>query len=78
MIGAELGYFRHYDSIGPTAFVGDALYIGPNFYYRLSRKTFMSGAWATQIAGHSTEESGSLNLNDFSRHRGKLKFAVEF
>ena len=78
VIGAEVGYFRHYDSIGLNTFVGDALFIGPTFYYKLSRKTFMTAAWATQVAGRSTEVPGALNLTEFSRQRGKLKFAVEF
>jgi hypothetical protein len=78
VIGAEVGYFRHYDSTGLSAFVGDALYVGPTLYYRISRKTFMTAAWGTQVAGHSTEVPGTLNLTDFSRHRAKLKMAVEF
>jgi hypothetical protein len=78
VVGAEVGYFRHYDAIGVSTFTGDALYVGPTFYYKLSRKTFMTAAWATQVAGRSTEVPGALNLTDFSRQRGKLKFAVEF
>jgi hypothetical protein len=38
----------------------------------------MTAAWATQVSGHSTEDPGTLNLHDFSRHRAKLKLAFEF
>ena len=77
-VGVEAGYFRHYDSFDLGAFTGDALFVGPTLYLQTSRKTFITAAWATQVLGSSTEEPGPLNLGEFSRHRGKLKFAVEF
>jgi hypothetical protein len=39
---------------------------------------FMTAAWNTQVAGRDLENGGSLNLTEFSRHRAKLKVAVEF
>ena len=78
VIGAEVGYFRHYEGAALNTFEGDALYLGPTFYWKFARKAFLSGAWATQIAGRSNDEPGSLNLREFSRHRAKLKLAVEF
>lgn len=78
LIGAEVGYFRHYDGIGLNSYTGDALYVGPTLYLQLTRKSFMTAAWGTQVAGHSVEEGGTLNLVDFPRHRARLKFAVEF
>jgi hypothetical protein len=78
VIGAELGYFRHYDGIGFSTYTGDALFLGPTLYLRLARKAFISAAWATQIHGHEVGNSAPLNLAEFSRQRGKLKFAVEF
>jgi hypothetical protein len=77
-VGAELGYFRHYEGVGLEHFEGDAWYLGPTLYYQLTRKSFMTAAWATQIAGSSVDDPAPLNLAEFTRHRGKLKFAFEF
>lgn len=77
-IGAEAWYLRHYDGIWFNTFTGDAVYVGPTIYVQLTRKIFMTAAWNTQVAGHEVDGSGSLDLADFSRHRAKLKLAVEF
>jgi hypothetical protein len=78
LLGAEAGYFRHYQGIGMNTFTGDAFYLGPTLYLQLARKIFMTAAWSTQVAGHAVDDPGSLNLADFSRNRAKLKFAFEF
>ena len=78
-VGAEVWYLRHYDGIWFNTYTGDAVYLGPTIYVRLNRKAFMTAAWGTQIVGHDVDIPGStLNLAEFSRQRGKLKFAVEF
>jgi hypothetical protein len=78
LVGAELGYFRHYEGLGFNAYTGDALFLGPTLYVQLARKAFMTAAWATQISGHAVDDPHALNLADFPRHRAKLKFALEF
>ncbi|HEX2655271.1 MAG TPA: hypothetical protein VHN11_16680 [Xanthobacteraceae bacterium] len=78
LVGVELDYYRHYDGLAFNTYTGDALYLGPTLFTRFSPKTFMSAAWGYQIAGHEVGESSTLNLAEFSRHRAKLKFAVEF
>jgi hypothetical protein len=77
-VGAELWYMRHYDSIGPNNYTGDAVFIGPTLHVQLTRKAFMTAAWNAQIAGTEVGGSSPLNLAEFSRHRAKLKVAVEF
>ena len=78
-VGAELWYLRHYDGIWFNTNTGDAVYVGPTLYVRLSRKAFVTAAWNTQVRGHDVDVPGStLNLAEFSRHRAKLKLAVEF
>lgn len=77
-IGAEVWYLRHYDGAWLNRFTGDAIYVGPTLYVQLARKMFLSAAWNTQIAGHDVETPDALNLSEFSRHRAKLKVAVEF
>jgi len=78
LIGAEVWYLRHYDGFDLAQFTGDAVHVGPTLYVQLSRKTFMKAAWNTQVAGRDLENPGALNLSEFSRHRAKLKLAVEF
>ena len=78
LIGAEVWYLRHYDGFDLAQFTGDAVYVGPTLYVQLSRKMFMKAAWNTQVAGRDLENPGALNLSEFSRHRAKLKVAVEF
>jgi hypothetical protein len=78
-IGAEVWYLRHYDGIWFNTFTGDAVYVGPTMYVQLNRKMFMTAAWNTQVKGRDVDDPcASLNLSEFSRHRAKLKFAVEF
>jgi hypothetical protein len=77
-IGVEVGYFRHYDGIGLNEFTGEALFVGPTMFLQLSPKSFITAAWATQVSGHTVGDPGHLELDEFSRQRGKLKFAYEF
>lgn len=77
LVGVEVGYFRHYDGNGFNVFTGDALYVGPTLYVQLTRKAFMTAAWATQVSGRAVGDPNPLDLADFSRNRAKLKFALE-
>jgi hypothetical protein len=77
-VGAEVWYLRHYDGIWFNTFTGDAVYVGPLIYIQINPKMFMTAAWNTQVGGHEVDMPGALDLGDFSRHRGKLKLAVEF
>jgi hypothetical protein len=78
LVGVEAGYFRHYDGLGFNVYTGDAFYLGPTLYYQLTNKSFVTAAWGEQIAGHAVGDPNPLNLAEFSRHRAKLKVAVEF
>jgi len=78
VVGAEVWYLRHYETIGLSQFTGDAVYVGPNIYVQLNNKMFVTAAWNTQISGREAGEPGKFDLTDFSRQRIKLKFAFEF
>ena len=77
-IGADLWYLRHYDGLTFRTFTGDAVYLGPTFFWHISRKVLMSAAWETQIAGHEIGIPGPFDLTDFSRTRARLLFEFEF
>lgn len=77
-IGAEIWYLRHYEGAFFNTYTGDAVYAGPTIYVQLDRKMFLAASWNSQIAGHEVDGLAPLNLAEFSRHRAKLKLAVEF
>ena len=77
-IGADLWYLRHYDGAAFNSFTGDAVYLGPTFYWKIAPKVLMSAAWEAQVAGHQPGVSGALDLADFSHHRARLLFEFEF
>jgi len=77
-IGADLWYLRHYDGAAFNSFTGDAVYLGPTFYWKIAPKVLMSAAWEAQVAGHQPGVGGGLDLADFSQHRARLLFEFEF
>jgi hypothetical protein len=78
VIGADLWYLRHYDGTFFNSFTGDAVYLGPTFYWKIAPKVLMSAAWETQIAGRETGVGSNLDLTDFSRSRARLLLEFEF
>ncbi len=79
LVGAEVRYLRHYDGAWMNSFTGDAVFVGPTFYMQLSPKMFVSAAYNVQVAGSEVDNpDAGLNLTEFTRHRAKLKVAVEF
>jgi len=79
LVGAEVWYLRHYDGIWFNSFTGDAVYVGPTLFVQIAPKMFIAAAWNVQIHGSEVDDPGAkLNLAEFSRHRAKLKVAVEF
>jgi hypothetical protein len=77
-IGADLWYLSHYDGAVFNSFTGDAVYLGPTFYWHITLKILMSAAWEAQIAGREVGVSSALDLTDFSRERARLLLEFEF
>lgn len=82
LIGGEVWYLRHYDSLGLNDYTGDAVLVGPTLYVQLTRKAFITAAWNTQVAGHEVDAGivnpAPFNLTEFQRNRARLKLGVEF
>ena len=78
VIGADLWYLRHYDGTAFGTFTGDAVYLGPTLFWKISSKVLMSAAWQTQVAGREVGVMPALDLTDFSRQRARLLFEFEF
>jgi hypothetical protein len=49
-VGAEARFLRKYDGIGLDSLLGQAVFVGPTAFFRLSRSFAISGAWA--CSGH--------------------------
>ncbi len=81
-IGAEIRYQRAHNGFIPSAFQGQALFLGPTFYHQLWKGAYISGAWSTQIAGRSHNPPNGTNqlldLTNFTRHVGRIKVGVNF
>jgi hypothetical protein len=78
VVGADLWYLRHYDGALFNSFTGDAVYLGPTFYWKIAPKVLMSAAWQAQIAGREAGVTFALDLTDFSRQRARLLLEFEF
>jgi hypothetical protein len=78
VIGADLWYLRHYDGMAFGSFTGDAVYLGPTLFWKISSKVLMSAAWETQVAGREVGVIPALDLTDFSRQRARLLVEFEF
>lgn len=78
VVGGDLWYLRHYDGATFNAFTGDAVYLGPTFFWQIGPKTLLSASWEAQIAGHETGIASPLDLNDFSRQRARLLIEFDF
>ena len=77
-IGAEVRYLRAYDGLGIVHFAGDALFVGPNLFFKPSPPWRITAAWSRQVAGAAVNDPGPLDLTNFERHQAKLRVAYEF
>lgn len=50
VVGVDLWYLRHYQGVAFNSLTGDAVYLGPTFFWKIAPKVLMSAAWKL-IAG---------------------------
>jgi hypothetical protein len=77
-VGAEARYLRSHEGLIPTALKGEALFLGPTFYTKLTANSFVSVAWNAQVAGRAVGEPGGLDLTNFERHQVRFRLGIEF
>lgn len=77
-VGGEARYLRQYEGINLGEFSGDAVFIGPTAFVKLSERSRLTAAWSFQVSGSSAEAAGHLNLLNFERHQARLVFGVNF
>lgn len=79
LIGGEARYLRKYEGLGLDMFAGQALFIGPTVFIKLSERSRLTAGWSFQVAGRSAPIAGStLDLVDFERHQARLIFGINF
>jgi hypothetical protein len=59
------------------SFAGQALYLGPTAFAKLSKCCFIAAAWNIQAWGREHGGAGSLDLVNFERHQFTLKLGFD-
>jgi hypothetical protein len=76
--GGEARYLRTYDGIGLDELAGQALFVGPTVYFRLSESSRLTATWSVQAWGSPAGSNASVDLVNFERHQARLVFGVNF
>jgi hypothetical protein len=78
MVGGEARYFRKYEGIGLTELAGEALFVGPTAYFRLSERARLTANWSFQAWGRPSGSSATLDLVNFERQQARVVFGLNF
>jgi hypothetical protein len=78
LVGIEARYLTEFSGAFLNEFSGQAVFVGPNLYLRLSDWAALNFAWTPQIWGRAQGVPASLDLDNFERHQFRLKFAASF
>jgi hypothetical protein len=77
-LGGEARYFRKYDGIGLEQFEGQALFVGPTAFLKLSDRSRLTANWSFQAWGRPAGSTAALDLVNFERHQARLVLGVNF
>jgi hypothetical protein len=77
-LGGEARYFRKYEGIGLDDFAGQALFVGPTVFLKLSDRSRLTANWSFQAWGRSPGSTAALDLVNFERHQARLVLGVNF
>lgn len=77
-IGGEARYLRRYDGVDLDTLSGQAFFLGPTTFVRLSKSLAISGAWSVQVAGRATGAAGALDLTKFARQQALFRVEYNF
>ncbi|MCW2318730.1 hypothetical protein M2322_004299 [Rhodoblastus acidophilus] len=78
VMGGEMRYLRAYDGMGLNTFRGEALFLGPTFSWTVARNVGLSGTVNFQVAGKAAGAAHSLDLDNYERVQGMLRFNMHF
>jgi hypothetical protein len=77
-LGGEARYFRKYEGIGLDDFAGQALFVGPTAFLKLTDRSRLTANWSFQAWGRSAGSTAALDLVNFERHQARLVLGVNF
>jgi hypothetical protein len=77
-LGGEARFFRKYEGIGLDDFAGQALFVGPTVFLKLSDRSRLTANWSFQAWGHAAGSTAALDLVNFERHQARLVLGVNF
>lgn len=77
-IGGEVRYFRSYDGASLNTLSGQAVYVGPTLFAKLSEKTWLSAAFDVQAWGRAVTAPSALDLVNFERYQAKFRVGYDF
>lgn len=78
LLGGEVRYQRRYEGIGLEEFSGQALFVGPTAYLKLSDRSRLTVAWSTQVWGRAAGSGSGIDLINFERHQARVIFGLNF
>jgi hypothetical protein len=78
LLGGEARYFRKYEGIGLQELAGEAFFIGPTAYFRLSERARLTATWSIQAWGRPAGTSAALDLVNFERQQARVIFGFNF
>ncbi|HET7889355.1 MAG TPA: hypothetical protein VFL62_24260 [Bradyrhizobium sp.] len=78
LLGGEARYFRKYDGIGLEELSGQAFFVGPTAYFKLSERARLTASWSFQAWGRPAGSGNTLDLVNFERQQARLIFGVNF
>jgi hypothetical protein len=78
LVGIEGRYLRSYEGLALDRLAGQALFIGPTLFARLTKRLWVISAVSPQLTGRAAGTRGSLDLVNFERYQAKVQFGLEF
>jgi hypothetical protein len=78
LLGGEARYFRKFEGIGLNELAGEAFFVGPTAYFRLSDRARLTARWSIQAWGRPAGTSATLDLVNFERQQARVVFGLNF
>ncbi len=77
-VGGEANHYRQYNNLFFGREAGYATFVGPTFFWQVTKAVAVSGAWNVQVDGRATGTRSKLDLTNFNHHLVKVKLGYTF
>ena len=72
VVGVDLWYLRHYQGVAFNSLTGDAVYLGPTFFWKIAPKVLMSAAWEARSPAARSARQRRARPDGFSPPAGDI------